>query len=329
MKQKRVFIHWTAHDSRSASLARHLGTDAFFVQSIKWRSKLLAPTRYFINALRTVQRLCRENPDVIFVANPPIFAVLVVWVYSFFYRCGFIVDTHSAAFTAKRWSIFLWLYRLLAKRAILHILHNEVLEHEVARWGVRTTNFGEVLYQIETDEAPFPFRRGFNVVFVSLFSRDEPLEDVIEAAREMPGINIYVTGSLAMAPQRVIQKASENVIFTDFLSNEKYGALLRGSDVVMCLSKNDNTMQNGAYEALVVGRPIITSDWPVLRSFYHKGAMCIDNSSVSIMSAIRHIQAEYPRYLQEIGELKAEFEATWQKKFSALLELLGHQMPGS
>lgn len=177
---------------------------------------------------------------------------------------------------------------------------------------------------MKADEAPFPFREGFNVVFVSLFSGDEPLDDVIEAAQKMPRVNFYVTGPLVKAPKRIIQKASDNVIFTDYLSEEKYGALLRGCDVVMCLTNNDNTMQNGAYEALVLGRPIITSDWPVLRSFYRKGAICIDNSPADITSAIGHIQAEYPRYRREIGELQAEFKNVWQKKFSALLDLLDH-----
>jgi glycosyltransferase involved in cell wall biosynthesis len=288
----------------------------------------LTPVRYLLNAFITIQWLSRTNPDIIFVANPPIFAILVVWAYSIFNRCGFIVDTHSAAFTAKRWSVFLWLYRLLSRRALINILHNEVLEREVAGWGVPTANFGELIYQIKADEARFPLREGFNVVYVSIFSRDEPLEDVIEASRQMPSVNLYITGSLAKAPTKIVQRSPGNVIFTDFLPNEKYGSLLRDCDIVICLTKNDNTMQNGAYEALVVGRPIITSNWPVLRSLFYKGAICVDNSSTSISSAILRIHDEYPRYLKEIGELQAEFKAVWDKKFSALLELLDSQATG-
>lgn len=325
MRQKRVFVHWSKYDSRSASLAYHLGADAFFIQSLDGYSKLIAPAKYVLNTFITFHRLWRAGPDAILVANPPIFAVLVVWAYSFLRPCCFIVDTHSATFTVRRWSVFLWLYRLLSKRALLNILHNEVLEHKVASWGVPSVDFGELLYNIEADKHHFPFREGFNVVFVSLFSGDEPLEEVLDAARKMSGVNFYVTGSLAAAPKGMVQAASDNIIFTDYLPDEKYGALLRDCDVVICLTTKNHTMQNGAYEALVLGRPIITSDWPVLRRFYYKGTVCIDNSSESLVRAILRIKEEYPRYLQEINELHAEFIATWQKKFSALLGLLDRQ----
>jgi glycosyltransferase involved in cell wall biosynthesis len=325
MKQKRVIIHWTKRDSRSASLAYHLDADALFVQSLRGHTKLLAPAKYLLNALVTLQWLYRKNPDIIFVVNPPIFAVLVVWAYSISHRRSFVVDTHSAAFTARRWSLFLWVYRLLSTRALLHILHNEVLENEVARWGVPTVNFGELLYQIKGAGSSFPFRNGFNVVFVSLFAEDEPLEEVVEAAQRAPEINFYITGSLVKAPKKLMRKAPYNVIFTDFLSDESYGSLLRGSDIVISLTKNDNTMQNAAYESLVIGRPVITSNWPVLRDLFRKGAICVDNSSESIVSAIRRIKTEYPRYLKEILELQAEFKTTWQKKFSTLLKLLDGQ----
>src|SRR5512135_2988977 len=226
MKQKRLFIHWARYDSRSASFAYHLDADAIFVQSLRGHSIAIAPMKYVLNAFITVHKLYREVPDVIFVANPPIFAVLVVWAYTLFRPCCFIVDTHSATFTDKRWAVFLWLYRLLSKRALLNILHNEELERRVAAWGVPTSNFGEILYQVMDDDVPFPFREGFNVVFVSLFSGDEPLEEVIDAAERMPGINFYITGPLSKAPKKMIQKASDNVIFTDYLPNKKYGALL-------------------------------------------------------------------------------------------------------
>jgi glycosyltransferase involved in cell wall biosynthesis len=329
MKQKRIFIHWAKYDSRSASLAYHLGADTFFVQSLGGHSKVLAPVKYILNTIMTIQRLSREAPETIFVANPPIFAVLAVWIYSFFRPCCFIVDTHSSTFTARPWAIFLWLYRLMSKRALLHILHNDVLEQKVSSWGVRTVNFGELIYQIDADKEPYPLRKGFNVVFVSLFRKDEPLESVMGAARIQTLVNFYVTGSLAKAPKKVIKNAPSNVVFTDFLPNEKYGALLRDCDIVICLTINDNTMQNGAYEALIIGRPIITSDWPVLRGLYNKGAVCVDNTPEAIGSAIRLIQAEYPRYLREIRALQTEFKTTWEKKFSALLELLDHCVAGS
>ena len=320
-KQKRVFIIWAEQDSRSYSLAYHLKAKNYFIHSLNINSKIFAPLKYIINTFITLNILNKENPDVIFVVNPPVFTVLIVWIYCIFHNCTYIVDTHSAAFTAKRWSIFLWLYRFLSKHAFINILHNKTLEQKVANWGVPTANIGEVVFQLQLGKS-YPFGEGFKVVFVSLYSEDEPLEEVIEAARKMPSVNFYITGSLRRAPKTIINEASENVIFTDFLPDEMYGALLKGSDIVICLTKNDNTMQNGAYEALTLGRPIITSSWPVLRNTYYKGAICINNSSNNLISAINRIKHNHSRYIREIIELRAELQSSWEKKFSKLLEVL-------
>jgi len=320
LSQKRVFITWAEHNSRSRSLAYHLEAKNYFIQKINSKSKFLAPLKYILNTIVTLNVLNKENPDVVFIVNPPVFAVLVVWMYSIFHNSVYIVDTHSAAFTAKRWSIFLWLYRFLSKRALVNILHNEVLEQKVARWGSLTTKL--YCYIQPRAGKTYPLRKGFNVVFISLYSKDEPLEEVIEAARKMPRVNFYITGSLARAPKSIINKAPDNIIFTDFLSDEKYGALLRDCDIAICLTKNDNTVQGGASEALALKRPIITSNWPVLEDVYYKGAICIDNTSDSIVNAIGQIRYDYPRYLQEIEELQVEFKKIWQKDFSKLLRVL-------
>lgn len=321
MKQKRIFVIWAEQDSRSYSLAYHLKAKNHFIHSLNINSKIFAPLKYIINTFITLNLLNKENPDVIFIVNPPVFAVLIVWLYCIFHDCTYVVDTHSVAFTARRWVLFLWLYRFLSKRALINILHNKPLEQKVANWLAPTTIIGEVIYQLKTGKI-YPFRKGFSVVFVSLFSEDEPLEEVIEAARKTPSVNFYITGSLRRAPLSIIKESPDNVIFTDFLPEEEYGALLKGSDIVICLTKNDNTMQNGAYEALTLGRPIITSNWPVLRNMYYKGAICVDNTSDSIVSAINKIRHDYSHYIKEIRELQAEFKSTCNKKLSKLLEVL-------
>lgn len=321
VKQKRVFITWAEQDSRAKSLAYHLEAKNYFIHSLNINTKFFAPLKYIINTFVTLNLLNKEDPDVIFVVNPPVFAVLIIWIYCIFYNCTYIVDTHSVAFTAKRWSIFLWLYRFLSKRALINILHNKTLEQKVANWGAPTANIGEVIYQMKTGKT-YPFRKGFNIVFVSIYAEDEPLEEVIEAARKILSVNFYITGSLARAPKNIINEAPENVIFTDFLSDERYKALLKGSDIVVSLTKNDFTMQNGAYEALTLGRPIITSNWPVLHNTYYKGSICIDNTSTSLISAINRIKHNHSRYIKEIKELKAELQSSWERKFSKLLELL-------
>ena len=273
----------------------------------------------------TIGICLKERPDLILVVNPPIFAVLVAWFYcSLSRKCFFITDTHSAAFTAKRWARFLWLYRIASKYAAINILHNRFLEEYVASWGRPTYNLGEIPYFMDTDKT-YCFCKDFNVVFVSIFSEDEPLLEVIAAAMELPDIDFFVTGSLSRAPMSHVKSAPNNLLFTDFLPDEEYKALLKGCDIVISLTKNDFTMQNGAYEALALGRPIITSDWPVLKNIYSKGAICINNTSKNLVDAILEIKYNYSRYLNEMSELREDINLIWKRKISELLAIIEHR----
>jgi len=81
-------------------------------------------------------------------------------------------------------------------------------------------------------------------------------------------------------------------------------------------------MQCGAHEALEFERPIITSDWPVLRQFFSKGTIHIDNSAASLVKAIEEMRLNYFSYLEQVKGLREERRADWQKRFSNLLKVL-------
>jgi glycosyltransferase involved in cell wall biosynthesis len=112
---------------------------------------------------------------------------------------------------------------------------------------------------------------------------------------------------------------SSNLIFTDFLPDEDYVSLVKECDVVVALTTRDMTMQNGAFEALELGKPIITSDWPVLRSMYTKGAVLIDNTADNLVRAIVQIRDHYSQFISEISILREESHAIWNNSFSRLL----------
>jgi len=243
-KQKRVFITWDDHGSRASSLAFYLGAENHYVRSLRTRSMALAPIKYALNAVRTWSILARGKPGVVFIAAPPVFAVLSVWMYCRFHDCAYVIDTHCGTFMDRRWARFLRLHRFLAKRALVNILHNRTLMGRVGEWGAAAMDMGDVLYRLPTARV-FGFRSGLNVVFVSTFSADEPLDEVLEAAGKLADVNFYVTGRSDRIPEDVLRKAPPNVVFTGYLEDEDYHALLKGSDIVVSLTTNDLTMQNG------------------------------------------------------------------------------------
>jgi len=323
----RVFVTWMPAHTRSASLAKHLGAEDLYIYPIRDRRfrYLLAPFKYFLAARETLRELHHRQPAEVFVMNPPIFAPLVVWLYCRATGARFVIDTHTAAFDRPRWRAFSWLHRFLARRAVVNLLHNRPLADRVAAaWDVPTLALGNVPY-VMADVAPADFHESpgpFNVVVIATFDVDEPIMAIIEATNHVPDCMFYVTGRIQHAPAAAVRAAGPNVRFTDFLSAIAYAALLRACDAVICLTLNDLTMQNGAYEALALGKPVITSDWPVLRQAFPKGALLVDNTAFEIARAVRRLRDEHRRYVREIEELRAENEVSWRFAYSFLLDAL-------
>lgn len=319
--KKIIYISWSKHSQVSDTMAYYLGAKSYCISYFKRQLTIFAPLKYILATFKTIFLLQKNKPDIVFVQNPPVFAVLAVWIYCLLYKSQYVVDSHSGVFTLKRWAIFLWLYRYLSKRALVNLLHNEPLKKVVSNWGAQAITLEPGPMKMKTD-GQYPLLKGFNVVVVSTYSEDEPISEVINAAKHLPNINFYITGSLKKAPKNIINNIQQNIVLTDFISPNEYGALLKGCDVVVCLTKNDNTMQSGALEALELGRPIITSDWNILQNYFYKGTIHIDNTAVSLEMAIEKIRKNHSYYLKEVNNLREECHASWARRFSKLLEIL-------
>ena len=323
MPKKLAFISWSIDDTRSNSLAHHLGIECHHIhyfQTNRYRY-LYAPLKYVLAAWKTSSVLRQERPEVVLVSNPPPFAALSVWIYCLMSGAKFVTDTHSAAFNLKRWKPFLGLFRLLAHRAAVNIFHSEPMARQVSSWGVRTIVLGDIPYHLETDR-DFPMRQGFSLVFPCTFAEDEPVEIVAAAARQLPEVNFYITGNLNLAPKDFALQVPQNVFLTGFIPHQDYVALLKACHGVIALTTRDLTVQNSAYEAVELGKPVITSHWPVLKAAYPLGTIYIDNTPAGLANAVIQLQADYPRYQAEMNLLRDKFHAAWSERLSTLLALV-------
>jgi hypothetical protein len=322
---KSIFICWTDYHTRSVSLAHHLSASCHFI----WFKKpITIPLRYFFQPIyylvasaATLYILYKQKPDFIFVQNPPFFSALIVWFYCLFNNAKYILDTHSGAITVKRWSRLSRFHRFIATGALVNILHNEPLTKIVSAWGAKAMTLEDPLPDMSTG-ADYPVKQGFNVVMICTYSADEPYAEVIKAAAELPDINFYITGPLQRAPKAIINISPTNVNFTDYLALDDYKSLLEKCDVAICLTNNDNTMQCGAYEAVQLERPLITSNHSVLSKYFSKGTVTVNNTSMEISRAVVEIRDNYRRYSAEIKLLKDELSVSWENKLSILFKII-------
>ncbi len=320
-----LFLVWgpPSHGPRSQVFARELGIrELHFLQVTARRGFLSALFKYPLLAARTLGLLLRKRPRLVFVQSPPGLAVLFVSLYCLLSGSRYIVDAHSAALLLPYWTHPRWFWALPARSALTTIVTNEHFAQMLANWNARAL----VLRDIPTtfpDGAPYPLNGSFNVTVVNTFSDDEPLEQVLQAAQGMEGVRFYITGKVSRANPDLVKGAPANVNFTDFLSTEQYYALMRGSHAVMCLTTRDHTMQRGACEALSLGRPIVTSHWPLLREYFHQGTVHVDNTSDGIRQGVHEMKTNYETYLRDIREMQVSQQAEWQKKVGELAALVG------
>ena len=319
-----LFLIWgpPSYGPRSKVFARAVGADIEFIHTVKGRGPWVAPAKYVAQFVRTVRLLRSRRPHTVFVQSPPSFAPLTVWLIGRWSGVRLVIDAHSDAFQAPHWTRPRWLYRRLARAAAATVVTNEHFAELVRSWGATAVVLPDIPARFPEGGA-YPLGDGFNVTVVSTFAGDEPICEVLDAAGSMDGVVFHVTGNVDRADRALLSNAPNNVIFTGFLSDDDYYQLLRGSDAVMCLTTRDNTMQRGACEALSLGRPIITSDWPLLRSYFSDGTIHVDNTAGGIRAGVEAMRQEHARCLEGIERLQEDQERQFAASFAALAEHLG------
>ncbi len=327
-RDRSLFLVWgpPSHGPRSKIFARELGIDVRFVYSTTGRGYRVALRKYSYQAVSTLRLLFRERPEIVFVQSPPSFAVLFVYLYCVTTRNRFLVDAHSDALQSAHWTRPRWLHRFLARKAVTTIVTNQYHVKLIRAMGGSAL----ILPDIPTDypdEGPFPVEGEFTVVVISTFAPDEPLREVLAAASDLKGVTFYVTGDTKRAGSSLPATAPENVHFTEYLPEGSYYSLLRTAGAVMCLTTRDNTMQGGACEALTLGKPIITSRWPLLEEYFSKGTVHVDNTSEGIRSGVAEMVAHHERYREEIVELRRDQQRQWEVALSSLLSMLAGGAP--
>jgi glycosyltransferase involved in cell wall biosynthesis len=323
--RRSLFLVWgpPSHGPRSQVFARELGiNEMHYLEVTSRRGFGSALFKYPLLAIRTLGLLFAKKPSLVFVQSPPGLAILFVALYCALTGSRFIVDAHSAALQLRVWTRPRWLWGGLARRALVTIVTNEHLAQIIRNWGARAMLIRDIPTAFP-EGGTYSLNGAFNVVVVNTFSADEPLDQVLDAAQGMQGVHYYITGKVSRGDPMLVAAAPGNVTFTDFLTAEDYYALLRGSHAVICLTKRDNTMQRGACEALSLGKPIITSDWAMLRDYFNKGTVHVDNSSAGIRRGVEQMQAHFESYETGIRELQVSQQAEWQEKVQALAALVG------
>lgn len=321
-KNESIWITWE-NQRRTNELARALD-----VPLCKYSSKRRYLIRVLLLSLRTSLKLLLTRPKRVIVQNPSIILATVACLMKPLLGYAMVVDRHSnfrlerAHLPSLKEKVFQLLSRYTIRKADLTIVTNEFLKNVVESWGGRGFVLQDKLPNLALAEKIELVGKA-NVVFVCSYSGDEPVTEVIEAARLMnPSTVIYITGDNRRLKREIIDGAPANVIFTGFLSEKNYQSLLWSCDVILALTTADHFLLCGAYEGVALRKPLVLSNTEDLQSYFCKGVVYTENQAKSIARAI-HLAIEKKADLQrEAIELGIELSNDWQAKFSRMASLI-------
>ena len=317
-----LFISWAPFCSRSDNIARELGGRSLMIYHSFWGSNYVTVLlKYFTQTCSTLALLLSERPRVVFVMTPPVIACIPVMLYCAIFRARWVMDAHSATFNNARWQALTFLTKMLARSAATTVVTTPHWQKLVQSWGARSDIIQDVpiAFAKASDFTPPP---GHNIAVVCTFTFDEPVESIFRAAAKAPEIRFHVTGNAKRASREVLALKPANLELTGFLPDSDYVALLQRCTAVMCLTTLDHTMQRGAYEAAYLGKPIVTSDFGLLRQAFPIATVYVKDDPDAIAAGVREMCANAVKYTKEAQDLRETKLSIWAQVKTRLGELL-------
>lgn len=320
-----VHVTWQRHGGRAEEMSHALGGRALHVHPKVLGARRWVLLRYLASCLLTLAGLLRHRPRSVAVTNPPVVPGLVVAAYGALTRTPYLLDSHTSSFGVKGNAMArrsLGVHRWLARRSAAVMVTTRSWVEEVERWGARGIVVHEAPPAWTVAQRP-PAHDRPRVLFVGIFSEDEPVEEVVAAARELPDVDVAITGPLDRCPPELRASAPTTVSFVGFLGPEDYRRQLEESDVVLALTTEPTSVMRAAYEGVYARRAVVVSDWPNLREVFPL-ARHAANRGPDLAAAVRAALAEDPAQRSERAGRARELQLErWQQQVTAMRTALG------
>ena len=318
-----VAVAWDNYQGRTEALAEALGGRAWYIRS-RPQQKALLPVRYVVDSIRTWSLLRRHRPTVLIVITPPVVAPLVAWLWCLTHRCHLVVDCHTGAFHSWKWRWSARLLRPVCRRAAAALVHTIEDEELVEGWGARALLVPDDLP--DERQASHALRvSGLRVVVAGSLDGNEPVAEAVEAARLAPEIEFRLTGDEHRVPLPIRHGAPDNATFTGWLDYPTFLGELLAADVVAVFSTDPHIMNRAAFEAVGLGRPLVLSDLPGLRSRFGDAALFATNDPRSMAGAVRQALGMQDELAARSTALQARLAAQHEQGLARLKAVVAHE----
>ena len=280
---------------------------------------------------QTLRILRNIDPEVLFVQNPSLGLTILAILCRPFFGYFLVVDAHNEGvrpFVRSGWFVRLlvcWLLRYADRT----IVTNPYLAREVTEVG------GRALILPDPLPKPIPPSQGnthaekpnFDVVVICTYAPDEPISEILSAAKLLPDKTFACTGNHEKF-QRLGLSEPTNVHFSGFLPDNDYWSLLFSADVICDLTVMPDCLVCGAYEALAVARPMVLSFNSATQELFGSVAILTDESPSAIAGALREALEREPELSEKAWKEAHAYEIKWKSQSENCLEILNSEISG-
>ena len=320
-KEKVYWLTWENH-RRSRELAKAINAELIIYENAL--PKLISHAN---KALLTILFIFKHKPKVLIIQNPSIILGFLASFLRLIFAYKLIVDRHTNFRIGKRIGLnprFLahaFFSRFSIKYSDLTIVTNEFLRLYVEKHGGNGFVLQDKLPSIEHKNTYSELQGDVNIVFICTYANDEPVKEVIKAGEYLPqSIYIYITGS--PDPKKIVGIRASNVILTGYLNQQDYDGLLYKADILMDFTNLEWCLVCGAYEAISLEKPLITSNTLALKDFLENAAVYTNHSPKSIARSIKKIIKEKKIYKENVSNFRNNYMTYWQNRLNSLRKIL-------
>lgn len=311
---KTIWINWESTCRRTKELCDYLGIVPDLIRA--GRPKL------FSLIYLTVKLIYKQKPGLVIVSSLRV-ALLAIVLRPIF-RYSLVLDAHYSGIIPRSDRLFIVksLYNFIHQHAnlvlVTNVSHSEIVRRKGGNSLVLQDRIPSPPESISSPPA-FGLKK---IVCICSYSHDEPIEQILEAARKLINENIcfYFTGN---SSGRIDNKnLPHNVNMTGYLPEFEYWQLLHNANIIIDLTTRDDCLVCGAYEAAALCKPMILSSTKALRSYFTRGVIFTENFSDDIANKVRIALMSEKNLLLQVKELKQELEEKWEPvgvKFKSIL----------
>lgn len=260
-------ITWGNEIRRSESLSKELNGQNIWIKRVS-KNKFI---NYFIYYIKSIKYILSQKLPInyILVAPPTIIFYLIPFIKFSHKKNKIIIDCHNGVIRSE-WRHLPFIAKLINKADVV-VSHNVTIKQKIDDiFNCESVVLSDPLIRSpkESRETPLFIKEDkINVFFPVSYAKDEPIELILMVGNELSKThNFILSGNYKKYFKE--RELPDNISFTGFISKEDYFSYIGKSDIVGCLTKDNDIQMCAIIESISYRKKIVCTDSIVNRTLF-------------------------------------------------------------